>query len=286
MRAGYVGRAAAWLYRARVVARVTDDKEWKLRSRLRTGILLLQIGRIRRARKVLTRVARSASRAGQAEWAGKAHHDLLLSLATDPAAYTRAYAHLEKALALYPLRNPRIPYLVHDFAVILIRVGEYRQALRVLEAVYRHIPPSNRIIIHATTARACAGVRDYDGFERGAAFVKAAAAKRHESASFAMVHLAEGARLLGEWDLAERYAAAGLEIAMSRREFEVIRVAYEVIDAVTTRTHLTIGTAPEAHVGKAVDQCLKRLAKLEVPSAKRRGEVFPATQVVSTAWGP
>jgi tetratricopeptide (TPR) repeat protein len=286
MRAGYVGRASAWLYRARVVARVTDDEEWKLRSRLRTAILLLQLGRIGRARKVLVRVARRAPKVGQAEWAGKARHDLLLSFATDPAGYSRAHAHLEQALAIYPVRNPRIPYLLHDFGVILIRAGAYRQALRLLEAVYPHIPPSNRIIIHATIARAYAGVRDHDGFARGAALVEAAAVRSQESASFALVHLAEGARLLAEWDRAERYAAAGLEIALARREFDVVRVAYDVIDAVTTRTQLTIRTAPEAHVRNAVERCLKRLSKLDVPSAKRRSAMFPATQIVSTSWVP
>jgi hypothetical protein len=73
---------------------------------------------------------------------------------------------------------------------------------------------------------------------------------------------------------------------MARREFEVIRVAYDVIDAVTTRTQLTIRAAPEAHVRNAVEPCLKRLSKLDVPSARRRSAVFPTAQVVSTSWVP
>lgn len=286
MRAGYEGRASAWLSRAGAVARVAGSEEWIIRSRLRTGILLLQLGRIDAARAVLRKVARRAMKAGQTEWAGKAHHDLLLSHASDAFGYGKAHGHLEHALRLYPVRNPRIPYLIHDFAVILIRHGAYRQALRALEAVYPCIPPANRIIIHATTARACAGIRDHDGFQRGAGLVQRAAARSEESASFALLHVAEGARLLGEWDVAERYAASGLQIALKRHELDAVRVAYAILDAVTTRAQLHIVGAPDAQVGAAVDRCLERLAKLSVPSARHRIAAFPASQVISTAWVP
>ncbi|HEU0055331.1 MAG TPA: hypothetical protein VFQ39_19220 [Longimicrobium sp.] len=209
-----------------------------------------------------------------------------MSYATDPAGYSKAISHLEQALRHYPVRNARIPYLIHDFAVILIRNGAYGEALRTLEAVYPHIPPSNRIIIHATSARACAGIRDRDGFARGAALVERATALSEESASFALLHVAEGARLLDEWDLAERYAAAGLKIAMKRHESDVIRIAYDIIDSVTTRAQLNIALVPDAQVKATVDRCLDRLAKLRVPTAKQRSAAFPASQVVSTAWVP
>jgi tetratricopeptide (TPR) repeat protein len=286
MRAGYESRAAVWLYRAGVVAGRTQDEEWAIRSKLRTGILLLQLGRSEQARAVLRKAGRRATRAGQVEWAGKAHHDLLLSYATDAAGFGKATAHLEHALRLYPVRNARIPYLVHDYAVILIRSGAYGEALRALGAVYPYIPPSNRTIIHATTARACAGVRDHDGYARGAALVTLAASKGDESASFALLHVAEGARLLGEWDSAESHAAAGLQVALRRRELDVVRVAYDVLDAVTTRTQLQIVQAPHAKVRATVDGCLLRLAKLAVPSARQRSARFPASQVVSTSWVP
>lgn len=285
-RAGYESRAAAWLYRAGAIARTTKDEEWALRSKLRSGILMLQLGRTEQARVVLRKVGRRATKAGQGEWAGKAHHDLLLSYATDPNGFRKASAHLENALSLYPVRNARIPYLVHDYAVILIRCGAYTEALRALWAVYHHIPPSNRTIIHSTTARACAGTRDHDGYAKGVALVTSAVSRGDESASFALLHLAEGARLLGEWDTAEKYAAAGLQIALRRRELDVVRVAYSVLDAVTTREQLPIVPAPNPQVRTTVDACLLRLAKLRVPSARQRSADFPASQVVSTAWVP
>jgi tetratricopeptide (TPR) repeat protein len=285
-RAGYESRAAAWLYRAGAIASTTGDEEWAIRSKLRTGILMLQMGRIEQARTVLRKVGRRATKAGQTEWAGKAHHDLLLSYATDPAGFGKASAHLQQALRLYPVRNARIPYLVHDYGVILIRAGAYLEALRALGAVYPYIPPSNRTIIHSTTARACAGIRDHDGFAKGEARVMSAVSRGDESASFALLHLAEGARLLEEWDAAERYAAAGLQIALRRRELDVVRVAYDVLDAVTTRAQLPIVRAPDAQVRANVDACLVRLAKLRVPSARRRSADFPASQIVSTAWVP
>ncbi|MCA1792250.1 MAG: hypothetical protein LC667_21110, partial [Thioalkalivibrio sp.] len=219
-RAGFESRAAVWLYRAGVIAKKTGDAEWAIRSRLRTGILMLQLGRIDPARKVLRKVSRRAMKAGHAEWAGKAHHDLLLSYSTDPLGFAKASEHLEQALRLYPLRNARIPYLVHDYAGILIRCGAYLQALRALREVYPYIPRANRTIIHSTTARACAGIRDHDGFARGAAYVEHAVNRGDESSSFALLHLAEGARLLEEWDAAERHAATGLQIALRRRELD------------------------------------------------------------------
>lgn len=285
-RAGYESRAAAWLYRAGAIAITTKDEEWAIRSKLRTGILMLQLGRTAQARAVLRKVARRAMKAGQTEWAGKAHHDLLLSYATDPVGFGKATTHLEQAFRLYPIRNARIPYLVHDYAVVLIRCGAYAEALRALHSVYPYIPPTNRTIIHATTARACAGMRDHGGFAKGVALALSAVSRGDESASFALLHLAEGARLLGEWDAAEKHAATGLQIALRRRELDVVRVAYDLLDAVTTRAQLRIVRAPDAQVRANVDACLARLAKLRVPSAQQRSAGFPAAQVVSTAWVP
>jgi tetratricopeptide (TPR) repeat protein len=274
-------RAAAWLRRAARLARRSRDWEWYIRAHIRLGLLLYQLGEYAAAREMYERASWCADWFGRDELAGKAHHDLV-AIESFIGTYRAAEDELRKALSLYALREKRIPYLVHDFAFALMRHAYYSASLQLLEAVWEHIPEPNRLIINGTIARVTAGLRMRERYESAASHVILLAEICEDGATWAYIHIAQGARCFDEWDRAERYAARALEIALRRREPDAQRTAYEALDAIMFRTPAPREAEPPASVGEIVAVCLDRLAKLREPDEA----AVPAAQVVTTAWAP
>jgi tetratricopeptide (TPR) repeat protein len=274
-------RAAAWLRRAARLARRAKDWEWYIRAHIRLGLLLYRLGDYSAARKMYERAGWMADWFGRDELAGKAHHDLV-AIESFVGTYSAAAGETRKALALYPLRHDRIPYLIHDFAFALMRHAYYSASLKLLEAVWDHIPEPNRLIINGTVARVTAGLRDRIRYESAATHVALLAEICADGASWAYIHIAEGARCFEEWDRAESYAGHALDLAIQLREIDAQRAAYEVLDTVMLRVPAAREQPAPASVDELVSMCLDRLARLREPDEA----AVPAAQVVTTAWAP
>lgn len=274
-------RATAWYRRAARLAAKAKDWEWYIRAHIRLGLLLYQLGEYTAARGVYERASWMADWFGRDELAGKAHHDLV-AIESFIGTYAAAESEMRKALALYALREKRIPYLVHDFAFALMRHAHYSASLQLLEAVWEHIPEPNRLIINGTIARVTAGLRLRDRYESAASHVIMLAELCEDGATWAYIHIAEGARCFDEWDRAESYAARALEIALRRREPDAQRTAYELMDAIMYRVPAPRQQLAPPSADQLVAVCLDRLAKLREPDEA----AVPAAQVVTTAWAP
>jgi len=274
-------RATLWLRRAGRLARRAKDWEWDVRAHIRLGLLLYNRGLFRRARKVYERAAWMADWRGLDELAGKAHHDLV-AIESYVGGYEAAVWQTSKALELYPLRSDRIPYLVHDFAFALMRHGFYSASLVLLEAVWDHIPPANRLIINGTIARVSAGMRDRERYESAASHVALLSELCEDGSTWAYLHIAEGARCFEEWDRAESYTARALATAIRRREADAQRTAYELLDEIMVRKPAAQEQPAPTAVKRMVETCLERLAKLREPDKS----AVPVARVVTTAWAP
>lgn len=277
-------RAATWLHRAARLARRGRDWEWYIRAHIRLGRLVYILGNYARARRLYNRAGWMADWFGRTELAGKAHHDLA-AIESHVGPYAAAERHVRKALRLYPVHHPRLPYLVHDYGFALMRHSYHAAALQLLEAAWDHIPPDNRLVINGTLARVSGGLRDRGRYEQAASHAILLAELSEYGAAWAYIHMAEGARCFGEWDRAEAYAGKGLELAQRRREMDAQRVAYEVLDAITTRRPAPVAQEAPQSATELVALCVERLRRLrEGPDG--RDAAVPASRVVTTAWAP
>jgi hypothetical protein len=77
---------------------------------------------------------------GRRRLAAEAHHDLL-TLAAERVNLAEVFEHAAATIELYPLNRPRMPYLAHDFAFVLIRNRLYSIALPLFESFLKVIPP-------------------------------------------------------------------------------------------------------------------------------------------------
>lgn len=277
-------RAVTWLHRAARLARRGRDWEWYIRAHIRLGRLTYILGNYSRARRLYNRAGWMADWFGRRELAGKAHHDLA-AIESHVGPYAAAERHARKALKLYPVHHPRLPYLVHDYGFALMRNCYHAVALQLLEAAWNHIPPDNRLVINGTLARVSGGLRDRLRYEQAASRAVLLAELSEYGAAWAYIHLAEGARCFGEWDRAEAYAGVGLAMAQRRREMDAQRVAYDLLDAITTRTPAPAAREAPQSATEMAALCLERLRKLR-EGPEGREEAVPASRVVTTAWAP
>lgn len=228
-------RSAAWFARAfRLAVRERDNGE-TLRALLGYGALLKDTGRRDEARAMFERAARRAARTGRLRQAAEAHHDLL-AIAAEAGAYSDAERHVRLAMKLYPVHHPRLPYLVHDFAFVLIRQHFYSIALSLLEDL---LPvtwrPSEELLLRSTIAWAAAGSSRVEIHDQTEQEVLQLIGLHDEYASAAYIHLSEGARHLARWERAERYAAAACEAARRRQNTTLAEEARTLQDVIASR---------------------------------------------------
>lgn len=228
-------RSAAWFARAFRLAVRERDREETLRALLGYGALLKDVGRRDEARTMFERAAKRAARTGRLRQAAEAHHDLL-AIAAEVGAYPDAERHVGLAVKLYPVHHPRFPYLVHDFAFVLIRQQFYSTALSLLEDLLSLTwRPSEELLLRSTIAWAAAGSTRVELHDRAEHEVLQLIGLHDEYASAAYIHLAEGARQLARWERAERYAAAATEAAIRREDVALEEEARDLQVAIGAR---------------------------------------------------
>ncbi|HEU0053364.1 MAG TPA: hypothetical protein VFQ39_09315 [Longimicrobium sp.] len=228
-------RSGVWYQRAfRLAVRARDRKE-VIRALNGYGALMQDLGRYEEAHASYTQAARRARRNRRYRQLAVSHH-YLLGLAVEVGSVEDAAEHARRALDMYPRHDERLPYLAHDLAFLLIQKCYYRPALRLLErAAQRMERPYELGLLFGTTARAAAGSGRIERFLRAERAALELVQRREDFAAGSLVHLAEGARLLGDWNRAERYAVSALTIARRRHEYDLEKVAAELVDVIARR---------------------------------------------------
>ena len=227
-------RAELWFERAYRYAVRSGNRDEAVRALLGNGALLKERGRLPAARRWFLKAAKRAARTGRKRLAAEARHDLL-TLAAERGNLAEVVEHAAIAIELYPLNNARMPYLAHDFAFVLVRNRMYQLALPLFESFLKVIPPHELLPGLSTFGWAAAGCglhHRYEDAERRT--LKRLTIDAHKAAA-SFIHLAEGARLLTRWTLAESYAAQAVAAACERGQKDLEREARALLASVQSR---------------------------------------------------
>jgi tetratricopeptide (TPR) repeat protein len=272
-RVAAVDRAVVWLQRAVVLARRALDRVWYIRAHLRLGHLMFHLGDYDQARRLYVLAGRMAARTGRRALAGQAQHDLF-TVACEVGTYEDAENHAWKALELYPVRHPGVPFLAHDYAWLLNREGFFSSAHVLLRATLPHIAPHRRLPILGSLARACAGTGDREGYGAAVGEVLRLAGETGEGAAAALIHVSGAARHFGDWVLVETAAARALDVAVQRGETEPQQRALAILEGLAAREPgLPDRTPPDgSRISELTAQFLVRLRKWSATAGAARGE--------------
>ena len=234
-RASLNDRAAVWFARAFRLAVRAQRRREAIRALLGYGALLKKLGQYPEARRMFAKAARRALRHGRRRQAAEAHHDLLTieaEVGTVPAAVT----HATRALHLYPLQHPYLPALAHELGYLLVRLGHYSAAVPLLGmAAPRAARPAVAALEWSTLAWAAAGSGRLHRYEEAERQALQLVSLHEEFAAAVMLHLAEGARQIGDWTRAERYAVHAAEAARFKQEVVLEREASELQTVIARR---------------------------------------------------
>jgi tetratricopeptide (TPR) repeat protein len=252
-------RAGAWHLRAyKLAVRAKDDGE-KVWALIGGGAMMKATGRFPEARRFFQRAARGAKATGRRKEAGMAHHDLM-SIAVEVGNFRLAEMHTNAALSLYPHDHVRIPALAHDFAFALLRQGHFSGALFLLERVVPLIRrPEEHAMVFASLAWAAAGAgRIARHLEAERAAVELVGIFDQYLASV-FLHLAEGWRLRGDSERADKFAEGAFDAAERREEPHLRREAAELREAIARRGAVAPDAPPEARTRATLRDLSARL---------------------------
>jgi tetratricopeptide (TPR) repeat protein len=262
---GDYDRSARWYIRGFGLARSAKRTSDAVRSLLGFGGLLRTVGRLHEALPYFESAARRADRRNRRKLAAETHHDLLLLL-TELGQYEEARYHAEGAVRYYSGRHRRLPYLVHDAAFLFIRLHLYTPALSLCEGIPALVPrPNDAALVWSTVAWAAAGAGKPDQYKYAERQTLQMLGLTDEHAPATLIHLAEGARALGEWDVAKRYAEASATAAAERKDAAIAREAAELIIALDAEE----AAPPEEHASPEMQALLRELS-IRVRIALRR----------------
>jgi tetratricopeptide (TPR) repeat protein len=233
-------RAAMWYMRAyRLAVRHQDKKErrkeliWAL---LGYGSMMRDAGNYDEARRFIERAARRAVGLRRPKEAGMAYHELFV-IAAEREQYTLAAKYARDALERYPIRHVSLPHFAHDVAFMLyIRQQQFSAALTILINVLPHMQLSrDRALVLSSLAWTTGGAGLRERYRGAETATLTEMAEHREYAPAIFIHLAQGARLLGEWDRALKYAEAARESAIQNEDEVLGREAAGLVEAVNRR---------------------------------------------------
>lgn len=229
-------RADVWYLRGIGMSRQQKSRKEYFRGHLGAGAVAYLQGRYADARRHFLSGAWKARDVGKLPLAARAQHDLLL-LAVETNELTRAVGHARRALKWYPRHHARIPYLVHDYAYLLVSIRQDRLALRLLDLVLGVITaPHERLLVLGTVARAAGGHADCDRFGAAQAFVETMSTVYHQHAAQALCDVARGAWMLELWEIAERVAVRARRMAKEQGRKDTADAAERILEWVACRT--------------------------------------------------
>lgn len=228
-------RAEIWFKRGVAFAREQDDRVELIRAHLGYGRLCTEIGQLRDARTHLNTGSRLAKKHGPPSLAAEAQHDLC-ALLISHGHYEEAEKRARAALWLYGKTHHRLPYFGGDMALLFVLEGDYLNAARILPTVVRLIQqPSVRTAMVALNARALAGAGRADDAVVARSRALKMLAKHDGLEPLTRWHLADSARLAGDWQWADAEASRALEAAVAANDAETAKHTAKLIDQIKVR---------------------------------------------------
>lgn len=167
-RAGERPRAEMWHERAIGLARSSQNVRAYIEAYRGLGRLHIASDRFDLARPCLERAARTARRRGLKKQAGRAYHELL-GLAALRGGFSKALDYARRAVRALPVHNARTPALAYDLAFLMVQMGLYGPALKLLDqAACRITAPDEQVVVLGTVARAAGGAGNPTRFREAA----------------------------------------------------------------------------------------------------------------------
>ena len=200
------------------VAGLCDDRETVLHAYLGLGKLAVQRGNAPLARRWFSRCEKQARLLGMQSFVAMALHDQF-SLATNLGEFEKADRLGRAAYAAYGPNHTELFRLACDQASCWLMQGEFGRALTVFEEVVAHITDTGeQTLVWGCIARAAGGVGNLARFAAARVQVdfRVCLIPEHHHVPNALLHLARGAGLLGEIDLATDLGTAVLRMAEER----------------------------------------------------------------------
>lgn len=268
-------RADIWYQRGLGMARHPRNRIEGFRGHLGAGAVAYLQGRHREARRHFIAGAWQARDMGRLPLAARAQHDLML-IAIEYRDFENAVEHARRALEWYPKHHSRIPYLIHDFAYLLTRIerGFSAAALHLLDRVLAPISAEHeRLLVWGTVARAAAGSEDLDRFHLALERVtQLATLFPQPHGPHALYEVAEGARRLRMWDVAERLGKVAQALAQAQGRRDTEADATRLLIDISSRTTAAPPPTLQSHVARELGLLLDiygiRLARWRVRTEK------------------
>jgi tetratricopeptide (TPR) repeat protein len=247
-----------------------------LRALTGYGALMQEIGHVAEARAAYLKAARRAARRGRKRRAAVAHHYLFALAAESGGTFGEALEHARRAFRLYPIHDPRLPYLAHDFAFLLVRHRIYKPALHLLTRVLPKIDrPDEMIMVLGTLSWAAGGASRPEQFHSAEKAALELVPLYPEFAAPALVTIAWGARTLGKWSLVHKYASMALPLARTRGSAWAEANARTLLEAVECGADLQEET-PDARTLELSRRLAARLLRWRQGSSGNRASATHA----------
>jgi tetratricopeptide (TPR) repeat protein len=241
--AGFACRSCAWWERAlvwyergfRLAVRCKNRRE-AIRGLVGCGAVYHALDQPQEARDFYDRASRRALRTNKRRMGAVARH-YLFALEVEQGRFPAALEEVSEALNLYPIFDRRVPYLAHDFAFLLIRKRYFGSALLILEKVAPAIrKPDESMLIQGAIARAAGATHQRARYQSAVNWVLEMATVYPQYAAGSLFHLAHGARSVGEWDEAAKYAGRAEHLASIRRDSALVQMISDLRAEIVART--------------------------------------------------
>lgn len=216
------------------LARQEKDWETNIRIRLARGNVDLLHGRYDQARTAMRAALHTCERYRlQGAVLGEVHHDLLVA-ESGLQDYNAAVQHAEAAMGAYGPDHPRLPHLAHDLAALWMELGDYENALTVLQSLLeKHFQHDVvlRLMTYASAVRAAGGCGEATAYRRLSGEMETVlemasqVTVRHGPA---LVDAARGAAMAGDRKRLERWVALASRFATQMQQMEVVEDAETV----------------------------------------------------------
>jgi tetratricopeptide (TPR) repeat protein len=224
----YYGRAARY-------ARRHKNADEYVAAHIGMAALALARGRHKGARRHLNTASNEARRSGSTWLASHAQHDLMLML-TERREYRQAEVAAARAVTLYPVTDPRFPYLAADFAFLLLAQRMYAEALPILQRFLSLIEaPAQQVIAMSLLSRAYAGVGRRDDSRNVRRAVNELIKTYPQDAPAALYHMAEACRAEGAWEEAEQLIEASRARARAAGDVALVGYADQLAEEIADR---------------------------------------------------
>lgn len=226
-------RAESWFRRAIALARQMGDWGTYAQSFIGLGTLYAQKGNFPSSRRFFERSLRAAERNSLHAVRALALHELF-SIEAEMGRPEEAMEYARASLEAFGPEHPGLPRLAHDVAYYWMEQGQFGPAFTVFRRLdMQRESAETQLMWKSDLARAAAGIGDVETFRRAwdeaQEFFDSAGAEEAWARSY--LEFARGALMLNAWEVAERSARRGLEIATRRGESKVRFVAESLLDS-------------------------------------------------------